>query len=65
MAKAKGASTWYVDNQKWIKHLSKLIWLLSVVLFGLGGLFPMINSLLLENQSELKIEKLYRIQKRN
>lgn len=58
LVKAKGASTWYVKNQKWMKRLSKLIRLFSIILFGLGGLIPMVNSLLLENQSDLKIVNL-------
>lgn len=58
LAKANGSAAWYVKNQKWMKRLSKIIRLLSIVLFGLGGLIPMINSLLLENQSDLKIVNL-------
>ena len=54
----KGTSEWYLKHQKWMKRLSKLIRLLAIILFGLGGLIPMINALLLENQSDLRIMNL-------
>lgn len=41
LAKANGSAAWYVKNQKWMKRLSKIIRLLSIVLFGLGGLIFM------------------------
>jgi hypothetical protein len=56
--RATKSADWYVDNQVWMKRLSKSIRLMSIVLFALGGLIPMIHSLLLENEFPFKIVNL-------
>ncbi|EON76333.1 hypothetical protein ADIS_3461 [Lunatimonas lonarensis] len=58
ISKATDDAQWYVDNQVWMKRLSKSIRLGSIVLFALGGLIPMIHSLLLENEFPVNIVNL-------
>ena len=54
LEQAKGASSWYNRNIKAKKTWSKRIRFWSIILFGLGGLVPLINAFLVENDLDLK-----------
>ncbi|MCL6257452.1 SLATT domain-containing protein [Aquiflexum sp. TKW24L] len=49
ISKANEASNWYAYSKKNKKKYSKWIRFWSIILFGFGGLIPLINALFLEN----------------
>ncbi|TXE06717.1 SLATT domain-containing protein [Algoriphagus aquimarinus] len=52
---ANNASNWYKVNIKAKRKYSRGIRLTSIILFGLGGIIPLINALILENKGETTI----------
>ncbi|WP_373495837.1 SLATT domain-containing protein [Aquiflexum sp.] len=52
---ANNASTWYKENIRDKRRYSRGIRMISIILFGLGGIIPLINALILENQGKYTI----------
>ena len=52
---AKSASNWYKNNLRDKRRYSRGIRMISIILFGLGGIIPLINALILENKGEYTI----------
>lgn len=52
---AKSAAIWYKNNIKDKRRYSRGIRMISIILFGLGGIIPLINALILENKGEYTI----------
>lgn len=52
---ANNTSNWYKVNIKAKRKYSRGIRLTSIILFGLGGIIPLINALILENKGETTI----------
>jgi hypothetical protein len=53
--KAINASTWYRVNIKGKRKSSRGIRFFSIMLFGLGGIIPLINAIILENKWQMSI----------
>jgi hypothetical protein len=53
--KATSASKWYQKSTYSKKKYSKRIRTTSIILFGLGGIIPLINAFILENGEEISI----------
>lgn len=55
MEEAKSASKWYNVNKNVKKRWSKRIRFFSIALFGIGGLFPLINALISEWEGKFSV----------